>query len=149
VPLAATLDTLIEAGCPGDRYLLYPVDGEGRVISGVVAVTEVPESSEVDDGATQATTSDKGVLVAVVAQQLATIKEQSQALCRALEATTSGYGRVRPMEPPQQVVVEAQAAPQSGGMFKPEQIAEIASIAKSIFEMFKGGGGPAPTGAGP
>src|SRR5262249_27843449 len=42
VPLAATLDSLIDAGCLGDRYLLYPVDGEGRVIPGVVAVTEVP-----------------------------------------------------------------------------------------------------------
>src|SRR5437899_2297037 len=49
VPLASTLDSLIDAGCPADRYLLYPVDAVGRVLLGTVAVTEVPEGADGDD----------------------------------------------------------------------------------------------------
>src|SRR6185312_12359387 len=50
VPLGATLQDLIETNVPADRYLLYPVDAQGLIMSGVVAVTEVPadESEDVD-----------------------------------------------------------------------------------------------------
>src|SRR3954467_6272608 len=41
VPLGASLDDLVDAGCVADRYLLYPIDVEGKVLDGVVAVTEI------------------------------------------------------------------------------------------------------------
>jgi hypothetical protein len=152
IPLGASLDELIDAGCSADRYLLYPVDAEGRVIPGVVAVTEVPEGASDDADATRAgnaTTGELSAIVSLIQQQHATIRHQSEMLARALEATTSGYGRVRPVEPPP-VVIEPPAAPPDGaGSFKPEQIAEIANIAKAVIEMFKGSGGQAPSGGGP
>src|SRR6185312_13249257 len=46
IPLTATLDTLIDAGCTADRYLLYPVDGEGHLIGGIIAVTEIAEGAD-------------------------------------------------------------------------------------------------------
>jgi hypothetical protein len=147
VPLAATLDSLIDAGCASDRYLLYPVDGEGRIIPGVVAVTEVPEGVTDDDGEPQTlANTEKGTLLALVNHQLATIQRQTETLCRALEATTAGYGRVRALDAPAPVVVEQPASEPEQSSFKPEQIAEIAGVAKSIFEMLKGSGTPAAQG---
>lgn len=149
VPLQATLDSLIDAGCASDRYLLYPVDGEGRIIPGVVAVTEVPEGVTDDDGPQTLANTEKGTLLALVNHQLATIQRQTETLCRALEATTAGYGRVRALDAPAPVVVEqAPAAEPEQSSFKPEQIAEIASVAKSIFEMVKGTAAP-PAQGGP
>jgi len=156
VPLAGNLDSLIDASCEADRYLLYPVDGEGRIIPGIIAVTEVPEVSGEEQDPMQALAGgEKGTLLVVIQQQLATIQRQGETLCRALEATTSGYGRVQPAPPapvmveqsPQQVIVEDE---KEESAFKPEQIAEIANIAKSIFDMFKPpGGGAPPNGAPP
>src|SRR4051794_10951160 len=51
IPLGATLQDLIETNVPPDRYLLYPVDAQGLVMPGVVAVTEVPAG---DDDAAEA-----------------------------------------------------------------------------------------------
>lgn len=151
VPLGANLDSLIDAGCEADRYLLYPVDGEGRIIPGIIAVTEVPEvSGDEQDPLQSVTGGEKGTMLMVIQQQLATIQRQGETLCRALEATTSGYGRVHPAPPPapvmveqpQQVIVDGE---KEEAAFKPEQIAEIANIAKSIFDMFKAPGGGAPS----
>jgi hypothetical protein len=74
---------------------------------------------------------------------LMTLKASNESLCRALEATTSGYGPVRPQPIPQPVYVEQPAPPKDDG-FKPEQ---IAGIAKMVFDAIKGMGlgGMAPT----
>src|SRR5215813_8962262 len=56
VPLGATLQDLIETNVPADRYLLYPVDAQGLVLPGVVAVTEVPADEEDGDKALEAAT---------------------------------------------------------------------------------------------
>lgn len=111
VALGASLDDLSNEGCEPGRYQLYPVDAEGRVIPGVIAVTEIPE----EDEDTQERISDDSA--ATVGQLLATIRTQSETLCRALEATTSGYGPVRPAIPalpptpaPTQIVVESPPA---------------------------------------
>lgn len=153
VPLTSTIDTLIDAGCLPDRYLLYPVDGQSHVIQGVIAVTEVPEGADGESGAVSvAQPGEAAALLAVVTHQLATIKEQSQTLCRALEATTSGYGRVRPSEPPQQpLIVEAPSAlPEKDGGFlaniDPAQVAQLAGYAKMIVDMVRGSA-PAAGGA--
>src|SRR5262249_30306684 len=123
VPLGATLEDLIQAGCPADRYLLYPVDAEGRIISGVVAVTEVAEGLGEEDGGMPGPAGD------LVGQLLQTVRAQSDTLCRALEAATSGYGPLRPVAPAP-VMLEQ---PADGGI-RPEQIAQIASAAKAVFE---------------
>ena len=148
VPLGATLDDLIEAGCSSDRYLLYPVDGAGTLIPGLVAVTEVPDG--VGDEDEPSGGFDKGL----VAQLLATVKAQSDTLCRAIEATTSGYGPVRAGQPTQVVVEQAAALPEPPAepVLRPDQIAQVIGMVKSVYDMVKGGGlsnGGAPTGGGP
>jgi hypothetical protein len=146
VPLGSTLNELIEAGCPADRYLLYPVDAEGRIIPGIVAITEILDGAtetEEPDAATAA--ADKQSMQALLYEQMRTIAKQSETMCRALEATTSGYGQVRPIIPqPTPVIVEAPAPPEeSSSGFKPEQIAEFMGMAKMFFDALKGGGAPA------
>jgi hypothetical protein len=151
IPLAGSLDNLLDAGCPPDRYLLYPIDGAGRVIEGILAVTEVPEGAIEDDGggAKQPATIEQSVMLATIREQGMTIRHQADCLTRSLEATTAGYGRVRPMEAPPPVIVEQAPAEAPGGGFKPEQIAEFMGIARQFIEMFRGGaGGGAPGGGG-
>src|SRR4051812_7618563 len=41
VPLGATLDDLEAMGCGPDRYRLEAIDGNGRLLPGVVAFTEL------------------------------------------------------------------------------------------------------------
>jgi hypothetical protein len=157
IPLGAGIDDLIGAGCSPDRYLLYPIDAEERVIVGAVAVTEVPESSSDDETGDDTTASaERSMLLALVGQQQTTIRQQSDTLCRALEATTSGYGTVRPVAPPPLVVEHPAPPPQAAeggvlGNLKPEQIGELMGIAKMVFDMFKnvGGASGASPGVGP
>jgi hypothetical protein len=152
IPLGAGLDELIEAGCPPDRYLLYPIDGEGRVLPGIVAVTEIIDGVEDDD--------DDAVTVSqadpLVRELLVALKASNETLCRALEATTSGYGPVRaaqPLPPPPMYVTEP---PKDESGMKPEQMMQIAGIAKMVFDTLKSGlgglnigGAPPATGATP
>jgi hypothetical protein len=153
VPLGATVEDLIDEGCTPDRYLLYPIDAEGQVIPGIVAVTEVSEGASDEDGDVQPTPMQSALLSAIheqqsmIREQGATIRHQADCLTRSLEATTSGYGRVRP-EPPPQVIIDAPPAPEGAGSFKPEQIAEIVNIVKAAIDLFRGGGGAAPPQAG-
>jgi hypothetical protein len=164
VPLGASIDDLIDGGCRGDRFLLYPVDAEGRVIPGIVAVTEVPElGEEAEDTATPDRIGDPAtsLFVATIREQGVTIRHQAECLARALEATTQGYGRVRPVVEPPPVMMEppavfapAEPAPSSIASFfsnlKPEQIGDMMSLAKLFTDMFRGmgGGGPAPSQPG-
>lgn len=147
IPLGASLEDLIDAGCPADRYLLYPIDADGKVIPGIVAVTEIAETAiegEEDPGPTVSQADP------LLREMLVTLKASNESLCRALEATTSGYGPVRPQQsPPQPVYVEQPASKDDGG-FKPEQIAQVGAIAKMVFDAIKGmgiiGAPAAPTG---
>src|SRR6185312_12340110 len=56
IPLGATLQDLIDTNVPADRYLLYPVDAQGIIIPGVVAVTEVPHDEDAEETATEGPT---------------------------------------------------------------------------------------------
>jgi hypothetical protein len=147
IPLGASIDDLIDAGCPVDRYLLYPIDAEAKVIPGIIAVTEITEGVTDDEGAGP-TVSQADPLVR---ELLASLKAANDSLCRALEATASGYGPVRPQPMPQQVYVEQPTPPKEEGGFKPEQMAQVAGIAKMVFDTIKGMGVGAapPMGAAP
>jgi hypothetical protein len=126
IPLGATLEDLIQTGCAADRYLLYPVDAEGRIIPGIVAVTEIAEGVGCDDDEPDGVSGD------LIGQLLQTVRAQSDTLCRALVAATSGYGPVRQTGPAPLLVEQ----PSDGGI-KPDQIAQIANAAKAVFESFK------------
>jgi hypothetical protein len=149
IPLGSTLDDLISTGCPADRYLLYPIDTEGRILAGLVAVTEVPEGDDGDDDGSSPV-DEKSSLLALLVRQQATIERQNEQLARALEATVSGYSPVRPPAPmaPTPIVMEQpiQAAPAPSGGFmdsllnaKPEQLMQVAVMFKQMFDMVRGG----------
>lgn len=153
IPLGAGLAELIDADCPPDRYLLYPIDSEGRIISGIVAVTEIADGALDDDDDQGPTVSQADPLVR---ELLSALKTSNETLCRALEATTSGYGPVRPTQPQPPPPVYVTEPPKDEGGMKPEQMMQIAGIAKMVFDTLKSGlgglnvGGAAPpTGATP
>lgn len=155
LPLTATIDTLIDAGCTADRYLLYPVDGEGHLIGGIIAVTEIAEGVDGEPDP-MAPMPEQTALLTVITHQLAALKEQSQTLCRALEATTSGYGRVRPLEPPVAPIVVEQPPPlpdkEAGGLLgglKAEEIGQLLGYFKMAYDMVRGGGGAPPAASVP
>src|SRR5207249_134255 len=75
IPLGASIDDLIDAGCPADRYLLYPIDAEGKLLPGLIAVTEVPAGD-----ADEATGSGPTAEANLITQLLATVKAQSETL---------------------------------------------------------------------
>jgi hypothetical protein len=145
IPLGATIEALVEAGCPPDRYLLYPVDGAGHIIPGIVAVTWVPELPGDDDAkpseAAPSTRAD--VLAQLAMQQHATLQRVCEYLCRGFEAAASGYGPIRPVQKPAPTVIEAPAtpAPEPSGL-KAEQMGELMQLARTFFEMVRGGGAP-------
>jgi hypothetical protein len=144
VPLGATVDALIDGGCETDRYLLYPIDASGRIIEGIVAVIAVPELEQ-EESPQQTAGVEQSIMLATIREQGMTIRHQADCLTRSLEATTAGYGRVRPIEAPEPVIIE-QPPPEAagGGGFKPEQIAELMGVARQFIEMFRGGGGGTP-----
>jgi hypothetical protein len=142
IPLGATIEALIEAGCPPDRYLLYPVDGAGHIIPGIIAVTSVPElpgdeEAKASEEVALASRSDPIAQLAI--QQHATIQRVCEYLCRGFEAAASGYGPIRPVQKPTPTVIEAAPppAPESSGV-KAEQMAEVMQLARAVFEMFRG-----------
>lgn len=141
VPLAATVETLIEEGCEPDRYQLQPVDAQGAIIPGIIAITEITPEEEERQHETKKTNATDATLML---QMLATIKLQSETLCRALETTTSGYGPVRakaeaPMLPPPlppQVIVEAPPPPPEPEGFKPEMMMGVLKTVMDAFTAF-------------
>jgi hypothetical protein len=163
IPIGAGLDELIAAECPSDRYLLYAVDDQGCIISGVVAVTEVPPGYEEEtmeepsEDAASGSTPNSALLAA-----LQTIQKQSESLCNALSHTTSGYSPVRP--PPPMAAIEqaaalmptAQQAPESpaDAKAKIELVQQVMTMAAYVYNLFKNSGiggtaAPAATSAGP
>jgi hypothetical protein len=125
VPLSATVDDLIEHGCPAGRYRLEAVDGSGRVIPTIVAVTEIPEGvaePEEDPRSTEP----------AVARLLQTVERQTDTLCRALEAMANAFGPVRPAPMPTFV------APPPEESMRPDQLVQtVATVAKSVADAWK------------
>ena len=172
IPLGASIDDLIATNAPSDRYLLYPVDGEGAIIPGIIAVTEVPVSDEDDDEDNEredtAAVTDKDPVLATLMSQQETIrgqqdviKAQSEYLARALASAVSGYAPVRPVAPPPPpppMIMEpnAPAPPADNGGFlgglaniKPEQVMGLFMMVKQAFDMFKGMGSAPAVGSAP
>jgi hypothetical protein len=131
IPLAASVETLIECSCPADRYLLYPIDALGNIIPGIVAVTEVPETEETAEEVAPGTeTANSSAMLMLNKEQHATIREMAQAMCRAIDSTSSGYHRIRPAEaapvilqPPPAAPAPTDEKPKASGLFTDEQIA--------------------------
>jgi hypothetical protein len=155
IPLGATLQDLIETNVPADRYLLYPVDAQGIIIPGIVAVTEVPrdeaEDEAVSDEPVGLSEDSKNPHIALLARQQQTIQAMAGELSKSLAAAVSGYAPVRPQAPmaPTPIIMEQSAEPtaqQSNGVLdsilnmKPEQMMQLAGFAKMMFDMIKGGG---------
>src|SRR5215831_1191177 len=136
VRLDATIEELIAQGCPPGRYRLEAVDREGRVIPGVVAVTEIPEDSA-NEGEPESRLEVLAQALRHSERQLVTMERQSETLCRALEALAAAFGPMRPAQMPPLMVTSPAEEP-----MKPEQIAQtVATIAKSVAGVFSGGGG--------
>jgi hypothetical protein len=134
IPLASTIDDLIDRGCSADRYRLEAVDAEGRVIPDVVAIVGVPETEEEEDKPTEI--FDPLVRMSQLVAQLV------DANCRTMEAMASAFGTVRPVQPQAPIVVE-QPPPESSAM-RPEQLVQtVATIGKVFADAWKtsqGGG---------
>ena len=147
IPLGSTLENLIDSGCIADRYLLYAIDRGGNILPGAIAVTEIPEGDDAaeDEDGPKMSTVDPLVrdLISTLNRTTALAEKANDQLCRALEAAVSGYGPVRPAQLPQPVFVEQPAPAKDEGGFKPDQIAQYATVAKMVFDMIKGG---APAG---
>ena len=165
IALGASIEDLAETNVPADRYLLYPVDAQGNIIPGLVAVTEVTDDEDDRDddvakesAAVSVSTKDPTQLLAASQQetirgQQEVIRLQSEQLARALGSAVSGYAPVRPYAPPappppQQIVMEQPAPPppppdNGGGLLgllnmKPEQMMQLVMMAKGMFDMVKG-----------
>ena len=136
LPLGANADDLIEAGCRAGRYLLYPINAEGQIIGGIIAVTELIEEKDDEESA-----STPGA--DVIQQLLVTVRSQSETLCRALEATASGYGQVRPATPPP-VVFEAPQPPVPHDDGNKEHVNKLMEFASQLFNAFLANATPKP-----
>src|SRR5258706_3450741 len=99
IALGAGLDDLIACNVPPDRYLLYPIDAQGQIIPGMVAVTEVSatddddEDDDTDGGEKRRNEgldpNSRDPLVALCAQQQELIKTLIAENTRALGSAVS------------------------------------------------------------
>src|SRR6185312_6466708 len=104
VPLSASIDDLADRGCKPDRYRLEAVDGEGRVIPGIVAIVELP--SDEDNAEETATPQPPDQL----SQAFALIEKVVNANSQTMQAMASAFGTVRPThEQPTPILVEQAA----------------------------------------
>ena len=153
VPLTVTVEELVERGCPPGPYRLEAVDGEGRIISGVVGVTElgslgeaaaVSEEDEVEEDG-----EDGGFNGHLIRRQLRTIERQNEVLFRAIDAMSSAFGPVRRVGPA--IMGEATSGGE-GDSGKSEKVVEnivsgVVSSVKTVADMWKGGGGEGAGGS--
>src|SRR5262249_14930483 len=159
IALGASIQDLAETNVPADRYLLYPIDAQGAIIPGVVAVTEVTEGDEDEDEDDRVRNAPslhgKDPMLAVLAALQDTVKSQHEVikaatehLSRSLGSAVSGYAPVRPVQPsaPAPIVMEqpAPAAAADGGgilcsllNMKPEQMFQLAGFVQQVFAMMK------------
>jgi hypothetical protein len=146
VPLEATIEDLIDAGCKPDRYRLEAVDADGRLIPDVVAIIELPGAHEEEDAETK--------LVKAAAPMAL---DGNQQLIANLVATICGVTTamitqgMRPVQGEPHMVVEQSSKPEGGDatppawmqFLDPEKLAPfIAMIAGTVGQAFKGAGLP-------
>lgn len=143
IPIAATIDELVNEGCGAGNYLLYPIDVQGRALPGAFAVTEIQEDGEEEPGDEKSTANAANELTAL-GHALATVRSQSEALARALEATTRGYG---PIHPPSLVTEPLTLSPPVSPEAKAAQVMDYMSIAKMVLDVLRGAGIGVPTPA--
>jgi hypothetical protein len=147
VPLTASVDDLADRGCKPDRYRLEAVDGDGRVIAGLVAIVELPSDEEAEAEET-ATLQPSDPL----SQAFALIEKVVNANSQTMQAMASAFGTVRPAhEQPLPILVEPPAAPtppSSTGM-QPEQLVQmIGGIGQMLVNAWKTGASGAAAGGG-
>lgn len=172
IALGASIEDLAETNVPADRYLLYPIDAQGAIIPGVVAVTEVTEGDDDGDDEREErgaalNVNSRDPILAVLASLRETIQGQhevikaaSEHLAKSLGSAVSGYAPVRAALPPMAptpIMMEqqpAQAAPADGGgilaglmNMKPEQMIQLATFAQQMFATIKGAASAASGGA--
>lgn len=126
IGLGATIDDLIDHGCPPGRYRLEAIDADGRMIPGVIAITEIPAGADEPDEEAPEVADPFRQVLQLVGQLVDTN-------CRAMEAMASAFGQVRPaqiMYPPE--------PPHSEGM-KPDQLAQLMELAKGVASAFTQG----------
>jgi hypothetical protein len=100
VALDATVEDLREAGCAPGRYRLEAIDASGRVIPGVVGMTEVKLEEEEDD---DAPTEPKDARVTMVERDryIRGMETMMATNARALEALARAFGPVRSLNAPE------------------------------------------------
>ena len=134
IALGASIEDLASTNVPPDRYLLYPVDEQGSIIPGIVAVTEVTEIDSEDEGEAEhvaAPSLPKDPWLAVLASfertlasyeknfagQYEVINRAMDSHTKSLDRAVSGYAPVRPVMPAPlppaapMVIEQAPAAP--------------------------------------
>jgi hypothetical protein len=139
IPLGASLEDLINTGVPPDRYLLYPIDEDGQIIPGVIAVTEVPATEDDDEEDEKKEEIDaegldpksKNPLLALCAQQQELIKTLIEQNSRALASAVSGYAPVRPAAPVAPVI----AVPEVPATLPPSSSAGVAGVLETLSKM--------------
>jgi hypothetical protein len=172
IPLGSTLADLVQTNVAAGRYLLYPVDQEGNVIPGVVAMTEVSENAASDDDEGDEQGDGPGgesKWEALAIRQSATLEKLSTSLVgahdrmmaentKAVAALVGGYVPVRAVPPPAPVVVDTPAPlpPQiASGLLdrlltmKPDEMMQLGLMVQNIFGMVKGAMGGVQGGGAP
>lgn len=163
VPLAATVNDLIEKGLPPGRYRLEGIDADGNVIPEVVAVTEISvdawkamqDAEEQGDApaaapAEAATTAAPAATVDVLQQQTMAFLEREKLLMKAAtdrdatilkmaETLCGGFqsmvGAFAPLRPTGPIVVESSGGKGDEGI-KPEKLLEYLQLGGSFFKSF-------------
>lgn len=135
VPIAATIEELVNEGCVPDSYLLYAIDAAGRALPGVVAVTEVQgdEDEEASDHGTSAAAENE---VTALGHALTTIRIQAESMARSIDSLSRGYHPVQAAQPTALEQPIAPSAPTSPG----SQMEQIATYAKLFMDLMRSGG---------
>jgi hypothetical protein len=118
VPLEVTIQDLIDHGCPPGRYRLEAVDSDGKLIAGVVAVTEVPIEIEEEEQPRPVAKTKKWE------RHLQTVERAMDTLQRTVEAMARGYGPVSPAQPVPIVLPEMPVVADQGKNVTGEAIKE-------------------------
>ncbi len=113
IALGASIEDLAETHIAPDRYLLYPIDREGCILPGLVAVTELTDDADAEfvdeeEERRTITTHSREPELAFCAEQRATIdtltelvKTQVVSMTNVVNTALSGYGRVRALPAPE------------------------------------------------
>jgi hypothetical protein len=127
IPLESTVHHLREHGCGEGRFRLEAIDQEGKTIAGIVAFTEIRDDEDNPTGAAPQVET-KGLLELV--------GRLVDTNCRAMEAMANAFGPVRPARH----FLDEQA-PLDEPVRPDEIVQNVATIAKTVAEAWKGQGG--------